>query len=65
MMYGSWDTKHVWTVFSDILEHLLHFCETNNPKNQNFEKERKKTPGDIITLHVCTINNNHMVYGYI
>ena len=27
----------------------------NNPKNQNFEKMAKKTPGDIINLHMCTI----------
>ena len=24
----------------------------------------KKTPGDIIILHRCTINDNHMMYGY-
>ena len=35
---------------------------TNNPKNHNFEK-MKKTPGDIIILHKCTINDNHMIYG--
>ena len=23
----------------------------------------KKTPGDIFTLHICTINNNHTMYG--
>ena len=23
----------------------------------------KKTPGDIIILHICTINDNHMMYG--
>ena len=23
----------------------------------------KKPPGDIITLHMCTINDNHMMYG--
>ena len=34
----------------------------NNPKNQNFEK-MKKTPRDIIILHMCTINDNHMMYG--
>ena len=31
-------------------------------KNQNFEK-MKKTPRDIIILHLCTTNNNHMRYG--
>ena len=34
----------------------------NNPKNQNFEK-MKKLPGDITILHICTINDNHMLYS--
>ena len=33
-----------------------------NQKNQNFEK-MKKTSGDITILHLCTINDNHMMYG--
>ena len=45
-----------------ILDHFLHFYPPNNPKNQNFEKI-KKPPGDIITFHMCTINENHMMYG--
>ena len=44
-----------------ILDHFLPFYPTNNPKNQNREKI-KKTPGDII-LQMCTINDNHMMYG--
>ena len=24
----------------------------------------KKMPGDIIILHMCTINDNHMMYGF-
>ena len=40
---------------------FFHFYFPNNPKNQNFER-MKKTPRDII-LHMCTINNNHMMYG--
>ena len=35
---------------------------TNNPKNQYFEK-MKKTHGDIIILHMCTLNAIHMRYG--
>ena len=35
----------------------------NNPKNQNFEKLEKKTPGDVIILHICTINDNQMMYA--
>ena len=34
----------------------------NNPENQSFEK-MKKTPRDIMILHKCTINDNHMMYG--
>ena len=44
-----------------ILDHFLPFYPANNPKNQNREKI-KKTPGDII-LQMCTINDNHMMYG--
>ena len=32
------------------------------PENQNFEK-MKTTPGDIIILHICTITDNHTMYG--
>ena len=33
-----------------------------DPENQNFEKI-KKTHEDNITLHICTINDSHMMYG--
>ena len=48
--------------FFVILDRVLQFYPPNNPKNQYFEK-LKKPPGDIITLHMCTINDNHMMYG--
>ena len=60
MMYGYWDIKHD-TEFSVIWDHFLPFYPPNNTKNQNFEK-LKKTPGDIITLHKCTKNHDHMLY---
>ena len=41
---------------------VLPFYPQNNLKNQNFEKILKM-PGDIIILHMCTINDNHMMYG--
>ena len=50
------------TSFFVILGHFLPFDPPKNPKNQNFEKNKKK-PGDIIILHLCTINDNHMMYG--
>ena len=39
---------------------------TNDAKYQNFEKKKKKMPGDIIpilSLYMCTINDDHMIYG--
>ena len=45
-----------------ILGHFLPFSPPKTPKNQNFEN-MKKTPGDIIILQKCTINDNHIMYG--
>ena len=45
-----------------ILDHFLSFCSPNNLKNQNFDK-MKKLPGGTIILHMCIINDNHMMYG--
>ena len=33
----------------------------NNPENKTFEK-MEKNPGDIIILHMSTINKNHVMY---
>ena len=43
MMYGSWDMEHDRLFFA--------LLPPNNLENQNFDKI-KKTPGDIIILHV-------------
>ena len=56
MMYGSWETN-----FLVILDYFVALLHPNNMKNQNFEK-MKKLPGDIIILHMCTTNENHMMY---
>ena len=69
-VYHKWQSYDVWflrygvqqTEFFVILDHFLPFYPSNNPKNQNFEK-MKKLPGDIIILHRCNINDNHMMYG--
>ena len=45
------------------MDHVLPFYPLNNLKNQNLE-EMKKTPEDIIILHMCTKNDNHMMYSY-
>ena len=50
------------TEFFVILDHFLPFYPPNNLKHQTFEKI-EKTLEDIITLHMCTINGNHLMYG--
>ena len=53
LSYQAWQTRiflSLWTIF----------C-TNNPKNKNFEKLTKR-PGNIIILHKCTKNHDHMLY---
>ena len=53
--YDLWFLKYKarQTEFFVILVHILPFHSPDNPENQNFEK-LKKTPGDIIVLHMYT-----------
>ena len=47
------------TEFFVILDHFLPFhCHPDNMENQIFEK----SPGSIIILRICTINDNHIMY---
>ena len=67
-MQHKWQSYDVWflryegwqTEFFVILDCFLPFYLPKNPKNQNLEKLRKTT-GDIIILHMCTINDNQMI----
>ena len=63
MMYGSWDTKHVGPTFLPFWTIYCTFTPPTTQKIKILKKKRKKPPGDIITLHMCTINDNHMMYG--
>ena len=52
-MYRSWDIER-----DRIFRHLgliFALLPPNDPENQNFEK-MKKTPGDIVFLHISAIN---------
>ena len=69
-MYHTWRSYDIWfqkckvqqrKVFV-ILGHFVFCHPPNNPENQKFKILTKK-PGDIIILHMCTLNNNHMMYG--
>ena len=57
LRYAAWGTESFV-----IFDHFLHFYPPNNLKNQNLEKI-KKQPRDITILHICTISDNHMIYG--
>ena len=57
LRYGVWPTK-----FLVIYDGFLPFYPPNNPENKNFGK-MEKTSGHIIILHICTINDNHIMYG--
>ena len=59
MVPEIWSMTDNFFVILDLFFALLY---APNPKNQNFEK-MKKQPGDIIILNMCTINDNHMIYG--
>ena len=61
MRHGWWNTE--WDRQNVvILGHFLPFYLPNNLENQNFEKMTKAS-GDVIVLHMCTTNHNHMMYA--
>ena len=61
-MYASWDMKCNRQIFFVKLGHFLPFYPPNSPKNQNLKKRKKNMPRDIIILHNCTKNHDHMLY---
>ena len=61
IVYDSWNIEHDRQTFV-ILRHFLPFYSTNKAEIRNFKK-MKKTNEDIIILDMCTINDNHMMYG--
>ena len=64
-MPGSWDmvpNRQFFLILETICCPSPPPSPTNNPKNQNFENI-KNIPGDIVILHMCTVNENHMIYG--
>ena len=56
----------IWSAIDIIFCHFGQFFALlpypKNLTNQNFGK-MIKMPGDIIILHMRTINDNHMIYG--
>ena len=60
MVPEIWSMTETFSHFGPFFAFLLPPL-SNNPENQNFEK-MKRSPGDIVILHMCTINENHMRY---
>ena len=60
MMYASWDMK---CDKHDFLQFWSIFCHTDH-KNENLEKNVKTKSGDIVLSHMCSINEDHMRYGF-
>ena len=61
MMYSFWDMDHDR---QNILSFWTIFCTFIALTTQKIKilKKWKEPPGDIICLHMCTINENHMMY---
>ena len=61
--YDIWFLKYKvrQTEIFDILAHFLPFSPLTTWKIKILTF--KKTPGDIIILHICATNDNHMIYG--
>ena len=63
IMYGSWDMDCDRQTF---LSFWTIFCPFTPLKTWKIKilKKWKKIPGDIIISHMCTLNNNYMMYGF-
>ena len=64
------ENHNIWCMVPEIpSETDIIFCHFGpffcpfTPLTLLILKKMKKPPGDIITLHMCTINDNHMMYG--
>ena len=66
-MIICYTVPEIWCVMDVIFIFYfgLIFCPFTTLTTQKTKtlKKWKKTPGDIIILHTCSINNNHTMYG--
>ena len=61
-VYHSWDMDNDGDNFCHF-EPFFALLPPSQPKNAKSWKNGKKRPGDIIILHKCTINDNHIICG--
>ena len=60
MIYSSWDMKCIKQFFFVVLGHFLAFCPLTAWKIK-ISKKWKKSPADMIILHKCSKNHDHML----
>ena len=68
MIYGSWDMKSNRYNFLSFWTVCCLFTPSPPPPLPSLTTLKIKilknwNPGDIITLHMCTVNDNHMMYS--
>ena len=63
MLYCAWDMAYDRCKYYFSFSFFI-FCPFTPPTAQKMKisKKMKKTPGDIIILHKCTKNHDHMLY---
>ena len=59
----SWDVRHNRKKYLSFWVIFYLFIPLTNQKTKILKKWRKKTTGNIIILHLSTMNDNHMMYG--
>ena len=64
MLYCSWDMAHdICNCYFSFVGYFCPFTLLTAQKSTFQKKKKKKTSGDIIILHICTINYDQMMYG--
>ena len=64
MMYGSCNTRHGKQNFLSVWAIFLYLTLLTTQKINIFKKmKEKKNCGEIIILHLCTTNDDRMMYG--
>ena len=67
-VYHKWRSYDIWFLKYKVQQKFLSFWAIYCPFSPLTTWKikiltLKKTPGDIIILHICTITDNHVMYG--